>query len=154
MSVLLLREFDKGRIMAAGDPNAAQAYCYVPDWASAAVALAENRTGLETFEDIPFPGHSFSVNELRSMLSELSGLALSVKHFPWWAMTLAAPFWDLAREMREMRYLYSLSHSLDGAKLARLVPGFRPTPLTDVLRTVLRVPERAEAQFGEIRAPS
>ena len=138
MSMLLLREFDKRRIVAAGDPDAMQAYCYLPDWAAAAVALAEIRAELQTFEDIPFPGHAFSVNELRRQLSELSGTTLTLSHFPWWAMTLTAPFWELAREMREMRYLYNLPHTLDGAKLARLVPQFRPTPLTEVLRTVLR----------------
>jgi nucleoside-diphosphate-sugar epimerase len=151
MSVLLLREFDKGRILAAGDPDATQAYCYVPDWAAAAVALAEIRTKLETFEDIPFPGHAFSVNELQRELSALSGLVLTVRQFPWWAMTLTAPFWELAREMREMRYLYSLSHTLDGTKLARLVPGFRPTPLTDVLRAVLQAPRSPGSSHRALR---
>ncbi len=152
MSMLLLRELDKGRIVAAGDPDAMQAYCYLPDWAAAAVALAELRAELQTFEDIPFPGHAFSVNELRRALSELSETTLALSHFPWWVMTLAAPFWELAREMREMRYLYNLPHTLDGAKLARLVPGLRPTPLTDVLRAVLRAHEDAKAQPRQISA--
>ena len=134
MGVVLLRTLAKGKVTSPGDPDALQAYCYVPDWARAAVALAELRAELEPFEDVPFPGHAFTVDELRGMLGELTGRSIGLARFPWWAMTLAAPFWELARELREMRYLWSLPHELDGDKLARLLPAFAPTPLLEVLR--------------------
>ncbi len=133
MSMLLLRAIDGGKVTTAGDPDAMQAYCYLPDWARAAVALAEMRDQLESFEDIPFPGHSFTVNELRSFLSDAMGRSLKLSRFPWWAITLTAPFWELAREMREMRYLWSVSHTLSGEKLGRLLPDFRATGLHEVM---------------------
>ncbi len=43
-----------------------------------------------------FPGHTFSTNELKSELERDQG-PLKLSHFPWWTMTLAAPFWELAR---------------------------------------------------------
>lgn len=133
MKVLLLREIARGRVTAAGDPAANQAYCYLPDWARAAVGLAKRRESLASFEDVPFPGHTFTVNELRAHAERELGRPISITQFPWWVLTLCAPFWELAREMKEMRYLFSLPHSLSGEKLARLLPDFVPTPLSEVL---------------------
>lgn len=139
MALVLLRNIRADKLFVAGDPNAMQAYCYVPDWARAAVALAEKRFELATFEDVPFPGHAFTAEHLRQLLSAELGRPLAFSHFPWWLMNALSPFWELAREMREMRYLWSLSHTLSGDKLARLLPAFRATPLADVLRRSLSV---------------
>lgn len=133
MQLLLLRELRRGRVSAAGDPHARQAYCYLPDWARAAVALAERRASLAPFEDVPFAGHTFTVHQLRAHLEGELGRPLTLGQLPWWAMTLCGPFWELAREMKEMRYLFSLSHSLSGEKLRRLLPDFVPTPLDRVM---------------------
>lgn len=48
-------------------------------------------------------------------------------------MTLAAPFWELAREFKEMRYLYNLPHRLDPAPMAALLPDFQTTPFAEVV---------------------
>jgi nucleoside-diphosphate-sugar epimerase len=133
MRTIFLRQLANGKLTTAGNPDALQAYCYVPDWAAAAVGLAERRATLAQFEDVPFAGHSFSAEHLRAKLSQVLGRPLAITRFPWWAMTLTAPFWELARELREMRYLFDLSHTLSGAKLARLLPRFRPTSLDAVI---------------------
>ena len=49
-------------------------------------------------------------------------------------MRLASPFWELAHELVEMRYLYDLPHALDPTPLAKLLPAFRLTDLDTVLR--------------------
>lgn len=133
MGLLLLRELRRGRILAAGDPHVTQAYCYVPDWARAAVALAEKRFELDGFEDIPFPGHTFTVEELRGFLNERLERPLKLSAFPWWVFKLAAPFWELGREMLEMRYLFNLPHRLASEKFDRILPDFRATPLETVM---------------------
>jgi hypothetical protein len=46
---------------------------------------------------------------------------------------LLAPFWELARELREMRYLYDLDHALDPAPLARLLPEVAHTPFAAIV---------------------
>lgn len=137
MALLLMRELKHGKVFVAGDPNALHTYCYLPDWAAAAVALAEKRMQLALFEDVPFPGHAFTAESLRELLSAELGRPLRFGHLPWWVMTALSPFWEMAREMREMRYLWSLSHTLSGEKLARLLPEFRATPLCEVLRQSL-----------------
>jgi nucleoside-diphosphate-sugar epimerase len=133
MSLLLLRNIRRGKLTIAGDPSAMQAYCYVPDWANAAVGLAEQREQLATFEDIPFAGHAFTAEQLRAFLSQELDREITFSKFPWWAVALLSPVWELAREMNEMRYLWSTSHTLSGAKLRRLLPGFQATPLSEVM---------------------
>jgi nucleoside-diphosphate-sugar epimerase len=149
MSLLLMRSIRRGRVTAAGDPQAMQAYCYLPDWARAAVGLAEKRAELATFEDVPFAGHAFTAEELRAFLSTELGRPLGFARFPWWLFRVLAPFWELAREMLEMRYLWSTSHTLSGTKLARLLPEFRPTPRAEVMRA--GVPDDLLGQEGVAR---
>ena len=133
MSLIYLRAIGKGKITAAGKTDVMQAYCYLPDWARAAVALAELRDRLQTFEDIPFAGHAFTVFDLQQELQQTLKRKIRITRFPWLVMTLTAPFWELARELNEMRYLCNTDHQLDGAKLARLLPGFEPTELRTVM---------------------
>lgn len=152
MALLFMREIRQGKLFIAGDPAAMQAYCYLPDWAAAAVALAEKRMDLAAFEDVPFPGHAFTTEYLRGFLSRELARPLTFSHLPWWLMTALAPFWELARETREMRYLWSLSHTLSGAKLARLLPEFRATPLEEVLRGSLPSDLRRAAGAAPIAA--
>jgi len=133
MSMLILRAIRKDRITHMGSPNVLLAYCYLPDWARAVVELAQKRNQLATFEDIPFPGHAFTTNELRATLATELGRAIKPASFPWWLMKLAAPFWELARELNEMRYLWNTEHELSGEKFARLLPDFSATDLRTVM---------------------
>ncbi len=149
MSLLFMRRIARGKLTVAGDPDALQAYCFLPDWARAAVALAEKRAELGRFEDVPFPGHAFSAEHLREFLSQDLGRSIGFARFPWWALRLLAPFWELAREMLEIRYLWSTSHTLSPKKLARLVPDFRPTPLDEVMRAGLPPELRRAADCRE-----
>ena len=70
---------------------------------------------------------------MRAHLERLTGQSLRITRFGWWQMTLLAPFWELARELREMRYLYDLPHAIDAGPLTQVLPDFRFTPLDTVL---------------------
>jgi nucleoside-diphosphate-sugar epimerase len=59
MSMFLMRAITKSKLTAAADPNTLQANAYVPDWARAAVQLAEKRSELSQFVDIPLSGPQF-----------------------------------------------------------------------------------------------
>lgn len=146
MALLFMRNIRASKLVIPGDPSAMQAYCYVPDWAAAALALAEKRHELQMFEDIPFAGHAFTAEYLREVVSAELGRSITFSRFPWWLFSALAPFWELAREMREMRYLWSLPHTLSGEKLACLLPEFRATPLHEVLRSSL--PEELRRTAG------
>lgn len=137
MSMLMLKSAARGRVTALGDPGAMQAYAYMPDWARAAVSLVEMRDQLELFEDVPFPGHSFTVNELRALLEAELHRPMRLSRFPWWAMRLAAPVWELARELLEMRYLFDMPHQVSGRKFHRLLPGFERADMREVMLAAL-----------------
>ena len=105
----------------------------MPDWARAAVQIAGIRDQLAPFEDIPFPGHSFTLSEARAVLAHALNAPVRIENFPWWSVTLMSPFWGLMREFRKMRYLFETSHSLGGDKFNALLPGFASTDLQTVL---------------------
>ena len=142
MGKVTLKWLARGRITALGDPAAKRAHAYLPDLARAAVALAEV-PDLPVFADIPFPGHTFSLNDLAAEIGRQTGRTPRIGRFPWWAMRLAGPFWELARELHEMRYLYDHPHQLDGTALNTLLPGFTPTPFADVVAGHLVAPGSA-----------
>ncbi|PUB10899.1 epimerase [Yoonia sediminilitoris] len=133
MSMLMMRAIKKGKLTAPGDPDSMQAYAYVPDWARAAVLLAEQRNTLATFEDVPFPGHAFTITQLRDKVEMALGRPVRLARFPWWLMTVLSPFLEIAREMAEMRYLYAMPHRISGKKFSRLLPDFEATNQEQVM---------------------
>lgn len=137
MSLFILREAKAGKITHGGNPDVRQAYCYVPDWARAAVELSEKRRALAQFEDIPFPGHSFTFAELKTHLDSSTGREFRLVAFPWWLMTALSPFVEVFRELREMRYQYEMDHWMGADKFNRLLPDFKPTPIAEVMEAGL-----------------
>ncbi len=132
MARVILKDLPKRRMTALGAPGIHRAYAYLTDFARAAVALSR-RDDLPVFADIPFPGHTFSLDDMAAEITRQTGGPMRITRFPWWAMRLASPVWGLAREMTEMRYLFDHPHSLGGAALAAHLPDFAPTPFADVV---------------------
>ncbi|MGR3292041.1 MAG: epimerase [Paracoccaceae bacterium] len=133
MSMVFLRSITKGKLTTPGRTDVMQAFCYLPDWARAAVDLSEIRDQLNVFEDVPFPGHAFTTQVLHQQLESTLKRKIKLVEFPWLVMQLASPFWELARELNEMRYLWNTAHQLDGTKFAQLLPEFNATKLQTVL---------------------
>jgi nucleoside-diphosphate-sugar epimerase len=133
-NMMTLKGLAKGKLVSMTTPEVKRAYAYLPDMARIAVALAEKRGELAAFTDLPYAGYTLSMADLKAHLERLTGQTLQINPFAWWQMTLLAPFWELARELREMRYLYDHSHELDPAPLAKALPEFRATPLDTILR--------------------
>ncbi len=133
---VVLKPLAQGRIVSLGDPGARRAHAFLPDMARAGAALLEQEG--PAFLDMPFAGHCFSTNDRAAAIGRVTGgRAPAVTRFGWWQLTLAAPFWELARELLEMRYLYDLPHALDARPLAAALPGFVPTALDAVVRAML-----------------
>ena len=142
MGLIHMRGIKNNKLTQIGGVDTRHAYCYLPDWALAAVALAEKRHELAAFEDIPFPGHDFTVNELKASLEKSTGRKYSIDNFPWAIMWLLSPVWTLAREMLEMRGSWETSHQLCGKKFRRLLPAFQASALDEVMRCSLPAPMR------------
>lgn len=133
MNQIILGKLAKGRITALGDPDAIHAYACLPDMARAAVSLAELGDALPAYADIPFPGHAFTLTDLAARVSRHLGQPIKITRFPTWIFTLTSPFWELARELREMLYLSSLPHQLDPAPLHHWLPEFQANSLDEVI---------------------
>lgn len=138
MNRVILGKVAKGVVTTFGDPGALHAYAYLPDMARAAVQLVTLGDRLPAYADIPFAGHAFTISDLAARISRLSGRQIRIKSFPTWIFTLASPVWELARELREMLYLYDHPHALDPAPLRRWLPDWQDTPLDTVIAAHLR----------------
>lgn len=136
-NMIALKGVAKGKVTSASSPGVRRAYAFLPDMARVAVALAEQRATLPGFADVPFAGYALTMEEVAARLEALTGRKMKLSRFTWWVMRLAGPFWELARELTEMRYLFDTSHALDPAPLAKLLPNLRMTPLDEVLRQEL-----------------
>lgn len=137
MSLFILRGIRSGKITHGGTPKARNAYAYLPDWAKAALMLAEKREQLALFEDIAFPGHHFTWHDLKKHLEKVTDRNLRLVGFPWWLMSVLSPFLELARELSEMRYLYEMDHWMGAEKFERLLPEFTRTQLSRVMEAGL-----------------
>lgn len=133
LNMITLKGLAKGKLALAGKPDVPRAYAYLPDMARAAVALAKMRADLPRFADVPFAGLTFSMADLKAEIERQTGKTLRYGGFPWLFMRLASPFWELAREVGEMRYLFDLPHQLDDRPLKALLPEFQTTPFEQVV---------------------
>ncbi len=134
---MMMAKAAQGKITRFGRPEALHAYAPLTDMARAAALLCA-LPDLPVFADIPFAGQTFSVNDLAGELARQLGKPVKASAFPWWTMQLAAPFWELARELLEMRYLSDLSHELDPAPLAKLLPDFRGQTVADIVAQAIK----------------
>jgi len=137
MSQVYLRDLRRDRVTLPGHAETRQAMCYLPDLARAAVALVEKRRTLSQFEDVPFPGHTLSALDIKSEVERILKRELRFVQFPWWMFKITAPFWELAREMNEMQYLWNTDHALSGTRLTQILPDFKVTPVGEVFQSVL-----------------
>lgn len=133
MGRLLLARLRRGKVTAPGDPDALHAFGYLPDWAQAAQMLAARRGDLGRFTALNLGGANFTLRQLCTTLSQAQARPLVLARFPWAGLRLAAPLWELARELLEMRYLWDLPHGLAQERLCGLLPDYRPTDLRQIM---------------------
>ena len=141
-NMVTLRKVAKRRITLAGPEDALHAWAPLRDMARATAALCA-LPDLPGFADVPFAGLAFTPAALKAEVERQSGQSFGHARFPWWALRLAAPFWELARELGEMRYLQAHPHWLDPGPMQALLPGFRGMSLADVVaeHLALRLPQ-------------
>lgn len=135
--MIMTKAIAKGKFTYLGRTDIAHAWAYLPDLTRAAVMLAEMRSTLNRFEDVPFAGYTMSGEDLATALSEVTGKPVRIKQFDWWMIKLAKPLWKLASSLLEMRYLWNTPHALNGARFDELLPDFVPTELHVALARAL-----------------
>jgi nucleoside-diphosphate-sugar epimerase len=120
-----------------GNPDIPHQWAYIPDVARASMDLLER--DLEPFEVVHFEGHLADPN--RAFLQRVAEVAghpgLKIRPIPWWVIRLMGLGNGVMRELLEMRYLFYGSIVLDGARLRRLLPEYRDTPVDETIRETL-----------------
>lgn len=126
-----------GSLFDLGEPGVLHEWAYLPDVAAALVRLLEQRDQLAEHEVFHFEGYHVTSEELMAAIMGIIG-PRRVRRFPYWVLSMLSPFWRLAREILEVRYLWQRPVLLDGSRLrARL--GVAPMPLADALRRSLEM---------------
>jgi nucleoside-diphosphate-sugar epimerase len=112
---------------------------FLPDLARAALELLALGTVLGAYEVVNVtPGTRLTEREFMAAVARVSGHpGLKVQVMPWPMVRLVGLFNPVIREFAEMAYLYDTTVLLDGAKLTRLLPQFRFTPLEAALKATI-----------------
>jgi nucleoside-diphosphate-sugar epimerase len=126
-----------------GAPGIGHQWSYVPDVARTMIELLQRREELDSFADFHMAGHWDNDGRqmglaIRRVVMHHGGAEPALRAFPWWAITLASPFMETLREMREMRYLWKTSVRMDNAKLLHTLGHEPHTALDQAIETTLQ----------------
>ncbi|HDR2753120.1 TPA: NAD-dependent epimerase/dehydratase family protein [Enterobacter asburiae] len=124
-----------------GKAGAGHQWAYLPDVADTLAALLARREELDPFACFHMRGHwdpdGTAMAAAIKHVAERAGIKAKVKSFPWWLISLMAPFNTTLHEMLEMRYLWEQTIAMDNSKLIAFL-GYEPqTPLTEAVHSTL-----------------
>jgi nucleoside-diphosphate-sugar epimerase len=121
-----------------GTPGVGHQWAYLPDVAETMVRLAAREAELPRFAAFNMDGHwDPDGRQMVAAITRVVGRPVRVRRFPWGLLPLAAPFWPLAREIREMRYLWRQPLRMSNAGLVALLGAEPHTPLDEAVRATL-----------------
>lgn len=114
-------------------------WAYVPDVALTMVRLIEQEDRLPVFATFHMKGHwDADGTRMISAIKRSAGVPrIKVWAFPWWALPLMAPFSEMFREMREMRYLWKEPIRMENAPLLATLGEEPHTPWDEAVKTTL-----------------
>ncbi|WP_322102255.1 NAD-dependent epimerase/dehydratase family protein [Paraburkholderia sp. J41] len=125
-----------------GTPGVGHQWSYLPDVARTMVELLARRDELPAFASFQMAGHwdadgSAFVAAIQRVVERRTGQRPVVAAFPWWLVTLAAPFNTTFREVGEMRYLWRMPVQMSNARLVDALGREPHTPLDEAVETTL-----------------
>ncbi len=141
LDLAIVKSIGSGKLVYPGPTDVVHAWAYLPDFASAFVAVAQQPgQGLRGWH---FAGHAATgaqlLDRIEAALHEL-GVAPAGGWrrggMPWGLIRAIGLVQPMMRELARMSYLWRVPHALDGRALAAL-PGLRSTPLHEALRQSL-----------------
>jgi len=123
-------------------PGVGHQWAYVPDVARTMVELLARRESLASFASFHMAGHwdadgTQIAASIQRVVARRTGRKPRISSIPWWLMTLASPFVEMLREMREMRYLWLEPVRMDNARLLSVLGREPHTPLDQAVETSL-----------------
>ena len=139
----LCRDLSKGKFMYPGATDVECAWVYLPDVAKVMAQVAELRSELNHYEDIGIPGFSVNGLELFNAVEKVVGKPLTRTTLPWFMVKILGYVLPKMKAVYELRYLFFVPHSVDGARLKEVLPLFESTSIEETLSLVFEKPTRA-----------
>jgi nucleoside-diphosphate-sugar epimerase len=131
------------RVYDPGKPGLGHQWSYVPDVARTVIELLDKGTALEPFATFHMAGHwdadgTQMIKAIRHVLARRARSEPKVAAFPWWLLTVLAPFVTTFREMREMRYLWLKPLRMGNSRLNSVLGREPHTPLDEAVEATLK----------------
>jgi nucleoside-diphosphate-sugar epimerase len=131
------------RIYDPGRPGMGHAWSYVPDVARTVLELLDKGAALEPFATFHMAGHwdtdgTQMIHAIRRVVQRRTRVEPKISEFPWWLLTVLAPFVTTFREMREMRYLWREPLRMDNSRLREVLGAEPHTPLEQAVEATLQ----------------
>ncbi len=125
-----------------GSPGVGHQWSYLPDVARTMVELLERRDRLDAFATFHLAGHwDADGTQMASAISQAvqrrGGAAPVQRRFPWWLITLASPFVETLRELRQMRYLWRQPVRMTNTRLMNVLGHEPHTPIDEAVMATL-----------------
>ncbi|MDJ1635772.1 SDR family NAD(P)-dependent oxidoreductase [Agrobacterium rhizogenes] len=113
-------------------------WAYLPDVAETMIRLIEKGDALPAFAVYHMRGHwDGDGRQMIGAIERVVGHRVKVKAFPWWVLPLAAPFVPLMKELREMRYLWSVPLQMRNDRLLAVLGEEPHTPIDAAMKASL-----------------
>jgi nucleoside-diphosphate-sugar epimerase len=114
-------------------------WAYLPDVAETMLRLVEQGDRLPDFAVYHMLGHwDADGTQMAASIGRTVGRPVRTRSFPWWLLPVLAPFSEMLREMREMRYLWQHPARMDNARLAQTLGAEPHTPWDEAVGATLR----------------
>jgi len=133
----MCKDLKKNQFMYPGARNAACAWAYLPDVADIMVRVSDMREHLQPFDDIGFSGYSLTGTELHRLVEESTGRSLTSTSLPWFVIKILSWFKPMMKGVYDMRYLFHVPHTIDGARLKEILPDWKGTPIDVAFTSML-----------------
>jgi nucleoside-diphosphate-sugar epimerase len=135
--LVVAAKMSKGIYTAPGPVDLVHEWAYLPDFAKAFVALAQNLDKLGSYEALNFPGHAVTDLEIKAAAEKALGRTLRPTSMPWWVLRAGSPFVAMWREIVSMSYLRFEAHQLASARLEGIIGRVPHTPLDKAVSEAL-----------------
>lgn len=113
-------------------------WAYLPDVAETMVRLIERVDKLPLFAVYHMEGFwDADGRQMIAAIQRVVGRSVKVRSFPWWLLSIAAPFVTLMRELREMRYLWREPLRMRNDRLVATLGQEPRTAIDDAVRATL-----------------
>jgi nucleoside-diphosphate-sugar epimerase len=126
---IVVKEIAAGRLTYPGPLNTVHEWAYLPDVVEGLVQLVERRERLAPFTTLGFAGHAVTGRELVAAISRACRRDFKIGFMPWRLLKVLGVVVPVFRELRDVSYLWSTPHAIDGARLAEVIGDIPHTPL-------------------------